>query len=276
MKDLSNKLPRGKVKNPRSSTEVDLKPYSIRENLDKGSSVNNFGSDINLEKLMLLNILGFVAIAADFRISRGMLAPEREKIGLFVARTDNMDTSSLYYHAAGSKDKGPQLPTDLTPMLICGTNFLQVVGNFNDELDQGGLIGGVLLVSNRTTVYSSSSRPQSVPHKTSLNSNTAQSSNSPRNTVTQNLHPLTSSHAMHIPGCSTIKQNVLLIRHQNTRGRPSGRMRGSLKGEAYTAALCRFMRQAAQPADRELPRLLPPYIVFRVRSRAVLLTSLTE
>ncbi|KAM7508614.1 hypothetical protein LguiA_019067 [Lonicera macranthoides] len=268
-----------------------------------------------LASLEITNILGFVAIAADFRISRGMLAPEREKIGLFVARTDNMDTSSciitppeanfllngkgVWGRADVAMDKGPQLPTDLTPMLICGTNFLQVVGNFNDyvqpsvaledpdELDQGGLIGGVLLVSNRwkmtLDLYEKLQNGISDLVRFSLTFSviailwlTAQSSNSPRNTVTQNLHPLTSSHAMHIPGCSTIKQNVLLIRHQNTRGRPSGRMRGSLKGEAYTAALCRFMRQAAQPADRELPRLLPPYIVFRVRSRAVLLTSLTE
>lgn len=90
---------------------------------------------------------GYGAFVVDFHITKSMLSPAQKRICLFVAQTDNMDTSSCIVlppqanfmlngqgvrgRINGSMDNGPQLPTNVTAMLKYGKNLLQVVGQFN-------------------------------------------------------------------------------------------------------------------------------------------------
>ncbi|KAK6947846.1 Zinc finger, MIZ-type [Dillenia turbinata] len=90
---------------------------------------------------------GYGAFLADFCISKTMEPSQEEKIRLFVAQTDNMETSSciispqdVNFLLNGNgvdrrtnvfKDPGPVLPTGVTKMLKYGTNLLQAVGQFN-------------------------------------------------------------------------------------------------------------------------------------------------
>ncbi|XP_057980866.1 E4 SUMO-protein ligase PIAL2-like isoform X2 [Malania oleifera] len=96
---------------------------------------------------------GYGVSVVDFHILRSMVGPMHEKIGLFVAQTDSMDTSSclvtppkvnFLLNGRGvegrinvsmafnlSQDNGPQLPTNVSAMLKYGMNLLQAVGHFN-------------------------------------------------------------------------------------------------------------------------------------------------
>jgi E3 SUMO-protein ligase PIAS1 len=90
---------------------------------------------------------GFGAYVLDFHISKDVKSHPQEKIRLFVAQTDNMETSSCIISPSNvnfllngkgvdrrtnvTVDNGPQVPTIVTPMLKFGTNLLQALGQFN-------------------------------------------------------------------------------------------------------------------------------------------------
>ncbi|KAD3641374.1 hypothetical protein E3N88_30598 [Mikania micrantha] len=90
---------------------------------------------------------GYDSYVTDLHISKGSRTSPHDKIYLFVAQTDNIDTSAclispqqvnILLNGEGvdkrtcvSKDLGPQMPTHVTHMLKYGTNLLQVVGQFN-------------------------------------------------------------------------------------------------------------------------------------------------
>ncbi|KAI3931484.1 hypothetical protein MKW92_045060 [Papaver armeniacum] len=89
---------------------------------------------------------GFGAYLLDFHVMKNKTTA-REKIRLFVAQTDNIDTSSclitpqranfllngkgIERRINSSMDNGPQFPTNVTTMVKFGTNLLQAVGHFN-------------------------------------------------------------------------------------------------------------------------------------------------
>ncbi|XP_028774835.1 E4 SUMO-protein ligase PIAL2 isoform X2 [Neltuma alba] len=88
---------------------------------------------------------GYGAFAADFHIPKST-APLQDKIWLFVAHIDNLETSAclitpqrvsflLNGKGVGRRtnvlvEPEPQMPTNVTGMLKYGTNLLQVVGQF--------------------------------------------------------------------------------------------------------------------------------------------------
>ncbi|KFK33002.1 hypothetical protein AALP_AA6G317100 [Arabis alpina] len=88
---------------------------------------------------------GYKMLAHDFHISKRMPHSPLEKIRLFVAQTDNIDTSACIVHPPEvsfllngkglekrlniTMDSGPQLPSNVTALLKYGTNLLQVMGN---------------------------------------------------------------------------------------------------------------------------------------------------
>lgn len=90
---------------------------------------------------------GFGAHVIDFHISKSTPHSPQDKIRLFVAKTDNMETSaciinpqkvSILLNGKGVDkrtstlmDTGPQMPTNITSMLKYGTNLLQAIGHFN-------------------------------------------------------------------------------------------------------------------------------------------------
>ncbi|KAL8200940.1 hypothetical protein R6Q57_012279 [Mikania cordata] len=90
---------------------------------------------------------GYDSYVTDLHISKSSRSSPLDKIYLFVAQTDNMDTSAclispqqvnFLLNGEGidkrtclSKDFGPQMPTHVTHMLKYGSNLLQVVGQFN-------------------------------------------------------------------------------------------------------------------------------------------------
>ncbi|KAJ8538641.1 hypothetical protein K7X08_029937 [Anisodus acutangulus] len=90
---------------------------------------------------------GFGAFVNDFQITKNMNPSEGEKVRLFVAQTDNLETSlclitppQVNFLLNGtpvgrrtnvSMDPGPQLPSPVPHMLKFGTNLLQAVGQFN-------------------------------------------------------------------------------------------------------------------------------------------------
>eukprot|EP00252_Welwitschia_mirabilis_P011032 TRINITY_DN24805_c0_g1_i1.p1 TRINITY_DN24805_c0_g1~~TRINITY_DN24805_c0_g1_i1.p1 ORF type:complete len:936 (-),score=165.71 TRINITY_DN24805_c0_g1_i1:83-2890(-) len=87
---------------------------------------------------------GYDCHVVDVRMSR---KPAAEKMCLFVARIDNLETSaclitppqvSFVINGKGvdkrciiSMDTGPQMPTDISNLLKLGINLLQAVGDFN-------------------------------------------------------------------------------------------------------------------------------------------------
>ncbi|KAG7953000.1 hypothetical protein I3843_12G088300 [Carya illinoinensis] len=89
---------------------------------------------------------GYGAYVIDFHISKNTTQSSQEKIWLFVAQTDNIDTStciispplvSFLLNGKGVDrrtnvlmDTEPQLPTNVTSILKYGTNLLQAVGQF--------------------------------------------------------------------------------------------------------------------------------------------------
>ncbi|KAI9174880.1 hypothetical protein LWI28_024056 [Acer negundo] len=90
---------------------------------------------------------GYDAFMIDFHILKSTKYSPQEKIRLFVAQTDNIETSAciispqqanFLINGKGVNDRtsvsmgaGPQLPTNVTSMLKFGTNLLQLVGQFN-------------------------------------------------------------------------------------------------------------------------------------------------
>ncbi|XP_072998838.1 uncharacterized protein [Typha latifolia] len=88
---------------------------------------------------------GYNILMTDFYIQRNI--PPDERIRLFVAQTDNLETSSCIISPSQvsflvngkaverrttiSLDTGPQFPTDITKMLKYGTNIIQSIGYFN-------------------------------------------------------------------------------------------------------------------------------------------------
>ncbi|KAI3868719.1 hypothetical protein MKX03_025969, partial [Papaver bracteatum] len=89
---------------------------------------------------------GYGAYLLDFHVLKNG-ATIREKIRLFVAQTDNVDTSSclitpqqanfllngkgIRRRIINSLDNRPQIPTNVTAMVKYGTNLLQAVGHYN-------------------------------------------------------------------------------------------------------------------------------------------------
>ncbi|KAJ6943563.1 E4 SUMO-protein ligase PIAL1-like isoform X1 [Populus alba x Populus x berolinensis] len=89
---------------------------------------------------------GFGAHVIDFHISKTTRNSTEDKIWLFVAQTDNTETSTcivtpqevnFLLNGKGVErrtnvimDTGPQMPTNVTGMLKYGTNLLQAVGQF--------------------------------------------------------------------------------------------------------------------------------------------------
>ncbi|XP_051137873.1 E4 SUMO-protein ligase PIAL2-like [Andrographis paniculata] len=90
--------------------------------------------------------LGFNAYAIDFQISKNLILSPEEKIRLFVAQTDNMETSVCIKSPAQANflingngvvkrdnvfmDTRPQIPTIINHFLKYGANTLQAVGEF--------------------------------------------------------------------------------------------------------------------------------------------------
>ncbi|XP_074333618.1 uncharacterized protein LOC141671325 isoform X2 [Apium graveolens] len=90
---------------------------------------------------------GFEAYVLDFQIRKKIDSSPDDKIWLFVAQIENMDTSAciispqqvnFLLNGKGVErrtnvfmDNGPQLPTNVTKLLKYGTNLLQAVGQFN-------------------------------------------------------------------------------------------------------------------------------------------------
>ncbi|TYH58342.1 hypothetical protein ES332_D08G147800v1 [Gossypium tomentosum] len=90
---------------------------------------------------------GYGALVVDFHISKNMTHSPQEKIRLFVAQKDNVETSaciispqlvSFLLNGKGVErrtnvlmDMGPQMPTNVTATLKYGTNLLQAVGQFS-------------------------------------------------------------------------------------------------------------------------------------------------
>ncbi|KAK2984589.1 hypothetical protein RJ640_018967, partial [Escallonia rubra] len=90
---------------------------------------------------------GYGTFVVDFHITKNASFSPEDKIRLFVAQTDNIDTSAclmsppqvnFLLNGKGverrnnvSMDTGPQLPTTVAHMLKYGTNLLQAVGQFN-------------------------------------------------------------------------------------------------------------------------------------------------
>ncbi|XVF13058.1 hypothetical protein REPUB_Repub08aG0175000 [Reevesia pubescens] len=89
---------------------------------------------------------GYAALVVDFHISKNTMHSPLEKIRLFVAQKDNIETSAciispqqvnFLLNGKGVErrtnvlmDMGPQMPTNVTAMLKYGTNLLQAVGQF--------------------------------------------------------------------------------------------------------------------------------------------------
>ncbi|XP_022737522.1 E4 SUMO-protein ligase PIAL2-like isoform X2 [Durio zibethinus] len=89
---------------------------------------------------------GYGALVIDFHISKNATHSPLEKIRLFVAQIDNIETSAciispqqvnFLLNGKGVErrtnvlmDMGPQMPTNVTAMLKYGTNLLQAVGRF--------------------------------------------------------------------------------------------------------------------------------------------------
>ncbi|KAL4323452.1 hypothetical protein GQ457_11G024730 [Hibiscus cannabinus] len=89
---------------------------------------------------------GYRTLVVDFSISKNITHSPHEKIRLFVAQKDSIETSAciispqevnFLLNGKGverrtnvSMDMGPQLPTNVTAMLKYGTNLLQAVGKF--------------------------------------------------------------------------------------------------------------------------------------------------
>ncbi|XP_026444057.1 E4 SUMO-protein ligase PIAL2-like isoform X1 [Papaver somniferum] len=89
---------------------------------------------------------GYGAYLLDFHVLKNE-ATIHEKFRLFVAQTDNVDTSSclitpqqanfllngkgIRRRIINSLDNRPQIPTNVTAMVEYGTNLLQAVGDFN-------------------------------------------------------------------------------------------------------------------------------------------------
>ncbi|XP_021754254.1 E4 SUMO-protein ligase PIAL2-like isoform X2 [Chenopodium quinoa] len=89
---------------------------------------------------------GYGTHLVDFHISKDIIIAKEEKIYLFVAMKDNIDTSSCIvtprqvnillngnavdHRSSSSMDHGPQLPTIVNSSLKYGINLLQVVGQF--------------------------------------------------------------------------------------------------------------------------------------------------
>ncbi|KAL6181889.1 hypothetical protein ACLB2K_048537 [Fragaria x ananassa] len=90
---------------------------------------------------------GYGTYVLDFHISKSTAYSSHEKIRLFVAQTDNIETASCIIspqqvnfllngkgvdkRITSTMDTGSQLPTNVTGMLKYGTNLLQAVGQFN-------------------------------------------------------------------------------------------------------------------------------------------------
>ncbi|XP_058100178.1 E4 SUMO-protein ligase PIAL2-like isoform X2 [Magnolia sinica] len=90
---------------------------------------------------------GYEILVVDFLIHKALPVAAKERIRLFVAQTDKMETSSciisppevnFMLNGKGverrtnvSMDSGPQFPTDVTAMLRYGTNVMQAIGHFN-------------------------------------------------------------------------------------------------------------------------------------------------
>ncbi|KAI4376140.1 hypothetical protein MLD38_013931 [Melastoma candidum] len=121
---------------------------------------------------------GYGTHISDFHISKDLAYSGKEKIRLFVARTDNTETSAciispqqvnfLLNGKAVSRrtncnmDPGPQLPTNVIAMLKFGTNLLQAIGQFD-----GPCIIVVAFMSISNEHDHSSLLPYSPPHVTS-------------------------------------------------------------------------------------------------------------
>ncbi|XP_020550647.1 E4 SUMO-protein ligase PIAL2-like [Sesamum indicum] len=90
---------------------------------------------------------GFDAYVSDFQISKNLKSSPGDKIRLFVAQTDSIETSSCLIsppkvnfllngkaverRSSLVMDTGPQIPTAVTHLLKYGSNLLQAVGEFN-------------------------------------------------------------------------------------------------------------------------------------------------
>ncbi|BBH03405.1 RING/U-box superfamily protein [Prunus dulcis] len=99
------------------------------------------------ELFSLANEPGYGTYVLDFHISKSTVYTPQEKIRLFVAQTDNMETSAciisppqvnFLLNGKGVDrrtnvlmDTGPQMPSVVTGMLKFGSNLLQAVGQFN-------------------------------------------------------------------------------------------------------------------------------------------------
>ncbi|XP_068666154.1 E4 SUMO-protein ligase PIAL2 isoform X2 [Aristolochia californica] len=91
--------------------------------------------------------VGYGALVADFYVPKSIPSYANERIRLFIAQTESIETSSCIISPpevnfvingkgvekrnSASMDSGPQFPTDVTSMLVFGTNLIQAIGNFN-------------------------------------------------------------------------------------------------------------------------------------------------
>ncbi|KAH9775337.1 E4 SUMO-protein ligase PIAL2 [Citrus sinensis] len=112
-----------------------------------GGMENHQGDYLFEVQWVIMFLPGYGAFMIDFHISKNMIQSTEEKIRLFVAQTDKTETSAcvispqhvnFILNGKGIErrtnvfmDPGPQLPTNVSPMLKYGTNLLQAVGQFN-------------------------------------------------------------------------------------------------------------------------------------------------
>ncbi|KAJ0913916.1 putative E3 SUMO protein ligase [Helianthus annuus] len=105
---------------------------------------------------------GYDSYVTDLYISKSSRTSPDDKLYLFVAQTDNVETSSCLIspqqvnfllngegvdrRTCTYKDPAPQMPTPVTHMLKYGSNLLQVVGQFNGRYII--VIGFMIVVSN--------------------------------------------------------------------------------------------------------------------------------
>ncbi|KAA8520878.1 hypothetical protein F0562_011551 [Nyssa sinensis] len=139
------------------ANEIGSRFCSVREvNTEASSSLPTISKIMSryYPRLKMGQILAFLEVkpgygtfVIDFHISKNTKSSPEDKIRLFVANTDNIETSSciisppqvnFLLNGKGVErrtnvlmDAGPQIPTIVTPMLKYGTNLLQAVGQFN-------------------------------------------------------------------------------------------------------------------------------------------------
>lgn len=144
LSSLANKI----VSNFCTSMDFNTEPSSSKPIIE--TIMSRFYPRMKMGQILTfleVKVPGYGAYVKDFAISKHMKHSPEERIKLFVAQTDNVETSSclvnpqqvnFLLNGKGVErrtnvfmDTGPQLPTVVTHFLKYGSNLLQAVGHFN-------------------------------------------------------------------------------------------------------------------------------------------------